>query len=119
MTEPGAFALLLAPHLLCDGHLEHAVRRAAGRERPELPPSAKFVGQQWLWFNIATMVSAFVGGELVERLSPTSAVQAAAGIAAVAPVAVVLATLFLLDERETHDQSGRKCGARLQSIKRR
>jgi len=31
--------------------------------------SSLFVGQQWLWFYIAIMASALVGGELVEHLS--------------------------------------------------
>jgi len=63
--------------------------------------SSTFVGQQWLWFYIAIMASSFVGGELVERLPPLSALQAAAGVAAVAPIAVVFASLFLLSERKS------------------
>jgi MFS family permease len=60
--------------------------------------SDAFVNQQWLWFNIAAMVSAFVGGELVARLSPTGAMHAAAGIVAVAPFAAIFGTIFLIDE---------------------
>src|SRR5260370_28399809 len=44
------------------------------------------------------MLSAFLGGALVERLSPATAVKAAAPLAAVAPIAVVLATPLLLKE---------------------
>jgi MFS family permease len=60
--------------------------------------SSLFVGQQWLWFYVAIMASAFMGGELVEYLSASSALKAAAGIAAVAPLAVVIATPLLLSE---------------------
>jgi MFS family permease len=60
-----------------------------------------FVGQQWLWFNVAIMVSAFLGGELIEHLSPAGALQAAAGIAAVAPAAVVFGAVLLLEEART------------------
>jgi len=60
--------------------------------------SSTFVGQQWLWFYIAIMASSFVGGELVQRLPPLSALQAAAGVAAVASIAVIFASLFLLSE---------------------
>jgi predicted MFS family arabinose efflux permease len=63
--------------------------------------SSTFVGQQWLWFYIAIMASSFAGGELVQRLSPLSALQAAAGVAAVAPIAVILASVFLLSERKS------------------
>ena len=60
--------------------------------------SSLFVGQQWLWFYVAIMLSAFVGGELVEHLSASTALKAAACIAAVAPIAILLATPLLLEE---------------------
>jgi MFS family permease len=60
--------------------------------------SSLFVGQQWLWFYVAIMLSALVGGELVEHLSASMALKAAAGIAAVAPIAVMIATPLLLTE---------------------
>jgi len=63
--------------------------------------SSLFVGQQWLWFYVAIMLSAFVGGELVEHISPSAALKAAAAIAAVAPIAVIVATPLLLDEART------------------
>src|SRR6185436_580375 len=40
------------------------------------------------------------GGALVERLPPISALQVAAGIAAGAPIAMVLASVFLLSEKK-------------------
>ena len=61
--------------------------------------SDAFVNQQWLWFNIAAMASAFIGGELVERLSPGTALHAAAGVIAIAPLAAVFAAWFLISER--------------------
>ena len=60
--------------------------------------SSLFVGQQWLWFYVAIMLSALAGGELVEHLSAAAALKAGAAIAAVAPVAVLLATPLLLRE---------------------
>jgi MFS family permease len=60
--------------------------------------SDAFVNQQWLWFNIAAMASAFIGGELVGRLPPGTALHAAAGIIAVAPLAAVFAAWFLIRE---------------------
>ncbi len=62
--------------------------------------SSTFVSQQWLWFYIAIMASSFAGGALVESLPALTAVQAAAVIAAIAPIAVLLASLFLLDEQK-------------------
>ena len=63
-----------------------------------LHASDRFVNQQWLWFNIAAMASAVVGGELVERLAPASALHAAAAIVAVAPLAAIFGALYLIDE---------------------
>ena len=60
--------------------------------------SDAFVNQQWLWFNIAAMASAFIGGQLVGRLTPTGALHGAAAIIAVAPLAVVFAGWFLIRE---------------------
>jgi MFS family permease len=60
--------------------------------------SDAFVNQQWLWFNITAMASAFIGGELVERLPPGTALHAAAGIIAIAPLAAVFAAWFLISE---------------------
>lgn len=63
-----------------------------------LRASDRFVNQQWLWFNIAAMGSAFIGGELVQYLSPTGALHAAAAIIAVAPLMAIFGALFLIDE---------------------
>jgi MFS family permease len=63
-----------------------------------LGASGRFVNQQWLWFNAAAMTAAIVGGQLVERLPPAAALHAAAAIVAIAPAAVVLAAVFLIDE---------------------
>jgi MFS family permease len=66
-----------------------------------LGKSGRFVNQQWLWFNAAAMAASIVGGQLAQRLSPTSALHAAASVVAVAPVAVLLATMFLIPETKT------------------
>jgi len=63
-----------------------------------LGASDAFVNQQWLWFNIAALASGFIGGQLVERLSPAAALHAAAAIIVVAPLAVVPTVWFLISE---------------------
>jgi len=64
----------------------------------KLHESGKFVNQQWLWFNVAAMAAAIVGGQLVQRLPPAAALHAAAGMVAIAPFAVILGTLSLIPE---------------------
>src|SRR5271167_2041726 len=67
-----------------------------------LGESGRFVNQQWLWFNAAAMASAIVGGQLVQHLSPASALHAAASTVAIAPIAVLVGTLYLIPEQRTH-----------------
>jgi MFS family permease len=66
-----------------------------------LHESGKFVNQQWLWFNIAAMAAAVLGGELVQHLAPARALHTAAAIVGVAPFLVIFGTLFLIDEKKT------------------
>jgi MFS family permease len=65
-----------------------------------LHESGAFVNQQWLWFNIAAMTAAVVGGQLVQHLPPASALHVAAGIIAVAPLAVIIGTVMLVPEQK-------------------
>jgi predicted MFS family arabinose efflux permease len=66
-----------------------------------LQRSGAFVNQQWLWFNVAAMTAAILGGQLVQRLTPTAALHAAAALVAVAPLGVIFGALFLISERKT------------------
>ena len=68
---------------------------------PKYGLSNAFVSQQWLGFYIAVMASSFAGGILIQQLGAQDAFQASAAIAAIAPVAMLLATLYLLDEEKT------------------
>lgn len=70
--------------------------------------SSLFVGQQWLWFYIAIMASAFAGGVLIDHLPALAAMKTAALIAAAAPLAILVATPLLLREpkiRATRQQA--------------
>jgi MFS family permease len=98
ITAPGPLVLVLlltAYGMAISSTLCGAVLVENGQR---LHASDRFVNQQWLWFNIAAMASAVVGGELVERLAPASALHAAAAIIAVAPLAAIFGALYLIDE---------------------
>lgn len=58
----------------------------------------QFQGQQWLWLNIAAVMAALLGGWLSYALHPAKAIHTAAMIVIGAPVAVMLAALFLVKE---------------------
>lgn len=98
ITQPSQliFALLLTAYAMAiSSTLCGAILVENGQR---LGASDTFVNQQWLWFNIAALASGFIGGQLVERLSPAAALHAAAAIIAVAPLAVVFAGWFLIGE---------------------
>jgi len=65
-----------------------------------LRASGRFVNQQWLWYNIAAVAAAVIGGQLVQHLSPQGALHGAAAIAACAPVAAVTGALLLISEQK-------------------
>jgi MFS family permease len=106
LAEPSEFALLLVLTSYAMATSSTLCGALLAENGQSFRLSSTFVSQQWLWFYIAIMASAFVGGALVERLPPLSALQAAAGIAAVASIAIVFAALFLLDERKTTASRG-------------
>jgi MFS family permease len=102
IAAPGMLILLLlasAYAMAISSTLSGAVLVENGQR---LGRSDAFVNQQWLWFNIAAMVSALLGGELIQRLSPQGALHAAAAIVAVAPFAAIFGAVFLVEETPSH-----------------
>jgi MFS family permease len=100
LTSPTdlAFALLITAYAMAiSSTLCGAVLVESGQKHQKC---GKFVNQQWLWYNIAAMSAAVLGGVLVQYLAPASALHTAAAIVAVAPFAVVVGTLFLIPEKK-------------------
>ena len=94
-----AFALMLTAYAMAiSSTLCGAVLVENGQRLSE---SGTFVNQQWLWYNIAAMTAAIVGGQLVQRLPPATALHVAAAIVACAPFAVIGGTVFLIPEKKT------------------
>src|SRR5215468_5572344 len=74
-----------------------------------LKESGTFINQQWLWYNIAAMIAAVAGGQLVQHLTPSGALHTAAAIIAVAPCVVIVGTIFLVPEKRSRaDLAGMK-----------
>jgi MFS family permease len=101
LSEPAEFAFLLVLTAYAMATSSTLCGALLAENAKTFDRSSLFVGQQWLWFNIAIMVSALLGGVLVERLSPAAALQVAAAIAAIAPLAVIVGSLRLLEEPRT------------------
>jgi len=100
LTEPAEVALLLMLTSYAMATASTLCGALLAENGQSYRLSSSFVSQQWLWFYIAIMASSFAGGALVEHLPALTAFQAAAAIAAVAPLAMLLASLFLLSERK-------------------
>jgi MFS family permease len=101
LNAPGdlAWALMLTAYAMAiSSTLCGAVLVENGQRLHE---SGAFVNQQWLWFNVAAMIAAVAGGQLVQHLAPENALHVAAAIIAVAPCAVIVGTLFLVPEKKT------------------
>ena len=62
--------------------------------------SHAFINQEWLWFNVAAILSSLLGGVFVQYLMPLSAVHAAAAVAGVAPILVIFGTFVLIEEEK-------------------
>jgi len=100
-TDPThlAFALLLTAYAMAiSSTLCGALLVENGQK---FGASGRLINQQWLWFNIASMVASIVGGQLIQRLSPTGALHAAAAFLAVPPLVLIWATWSLVDEEKS------------------
>ena len=72
--------------------------------------TGKFVGQQWLWFSLAGIVTSLAGGWLCQYTSPASAFHTAALIAAFAPVGVLFGAWFLIHEERVQKSTDATAG---------
>jgi MFS family permease len=98
MTAPGAilFALLLTSYAMAaSSTLSGAVLVENGQR---LAASGQFVNQEWMWYNIAAIAAALLGGMLVGYLTPTDALHAAAIIVGFSPFLAIYGSLYLIDE---------------------
>ncbi len=70
--------------------------------------SGDFVNQQWLWFNIAQMITVLLAGWLIDVMTPNGALRACAWIAAVAPLAIIGSVWMIEEERAAMDLASLK-----------
>lgn len=63
--------------------------------------TARFLGTQWFWFKIAAVVTALLGGFLAANFKPATALHLAATITMLAPIAVLTASYFLVQEKRS------------------
>lgn len=63
--------------------------------------TARFLGTQWFWFKIAAVVTALAGGFLAANFKPATALHIAATLTMLAPIAVLTAGYFLVQEKKS------------------
>ena len=63
--------------------------------------TARFQGTQWFWFKIAAVLTALTGGFLAANFKPSTALHIAATITMLAPIAVLTASYFLIQEKRS------------------
>ncbi len=85
-----AYAMAISSTLCGAVLVEHGQR---------LQESGTFVNQQWLWYNVAAMMAAILGGQLVQHLSPKNALHGAAAVVTCAPFLVIFGTIFFVPEK--------------------
>jgi MFS family permease len=100
VTQPGELALVILMTSFAMAISSTVCGALLVENGQRFGESGKLVNQQWLWFNIAAMAAAIGGGGLVQWLSPTSALHAAAFIVALTPLALVFGTWWLIDEHK-------------------
>ena len=61
--------------------------------------TARFLGTQWFWFKVAAVVTALAGGFLANTFTPATALHIAATVTMLAPIAVLTASYFLVQEQ--------------------
>jgi hypothetical protein len=83
--------------------------------------SGDFVNQQWLWFNIAQMITVLVAGRLIDLMTPSGALRICAWIAAVAPLAIISSVWLIEEERAAIDFASLKArfGALISALRTR
>jgi len=119
LATPGALALPLlltgyamaVASTLCGGLLVEGGQRYGN--------SGALVSQQWLWFNIATVLTSLAGGELVEHFSPIGALHSAAGVASLAPIPVLFAVWRLAEEATVKARLKQRLRSIIQALKTR
>jgi MFS family permease len=100
VTQPGELALVILMTSFAMAISSTVCGALLVENGQRFGESGKLVNQQWLWFNIAAMAAAIGGGGLVQWLSPTSALHAAAFIVALTPLALIFSTWWLIDEHK-------------------
>ena len=98
LTTPGMIVTAMFMTALGTASSDVLVDALMVENGQETGQTKQFQATQWMWINVAAILTAWFGGYLSQTLPPTSALHVAALITVAAPVAVMLGALFLVHE---------------------
>ncbi len=99
LTDPGSLVIALTLTAFGTAASDVIIDALMVEKGAETGLTARFLGTQWFWFKIAAVVTALAGGFLANNFKPATALHLAATITMLAPIAVLMASYFLVQEK--------------------
>ena len=101
LTEPGTLVVALTLTAFGTASSDVIIDALMVEKGAETGLTARFQGTQWFWFKISAVLTALTGGFLAANFEPATALHIAATITMVAPIAVLTASYFLVQEKRS------------------
>lgn len=99
LTEPGTLITALTLTAFGTAASDVIIDALMVEKGAETGLTARFQGTQWFWFKISAVLTALIGGFLAANFKPASALHIAATITMLAPLSVLTASYFLVQEK--------------------
>jgi MFS family permease len=99
LADPGSLVIALTLTAFGTAASDVIIDALMVEKGAETGLTARFLGTQWFWFKIAAVVTALAGGFLAANFEPASALHIAATLTMLAPIAVLTASYFLVQEK--------------------
>ncbi len=99
LTDPSALVVALTLTAFGTAASDVIIDALMVEKGAETGLTARFLGTQWFWFKVAAVVTALTGGFLAASFKPDTALHIAATVTMLAPIAVLTASYFLVQEK--------------------
>lgn len=98
-TDPGTLVIALTLTAFGTAASDVIIDALMVEKGAETGLTTRFLGTQWFWFKIAAVATALAGGFLANNFKPATALHIAATLTMLAPIAVLTASYFLVQEK--------------------
>jgi MFS family permease len=99
LTEPGTIIVALTVCAFGTASADVIIDALMVESGQQSGLTARYQGIQWMWFKVAAILTALIGGFIASTLPPASALHAAATITMLAPLAVIVASYVFVREQ--------------------